>query len=385
MPNFVLLRGVELSARSGKAFRCGSADYLNPCVACGLTAAAAFNAVFLIAMSQDVRQRAFGATVAAAAIERLFEPRRGGGFAPRPRFLAFLALCLLLHVVILAILLREDALTVFRAPQSEEIPVEVIVEPPPAPEAQPPAPEPPKPEEQPKEQPPQKPPTPTIDEKPAIDAPRAESKEKSDRDAPEKELKAPRVAPPPKEIAPKDDKPQAREDGRDNALGVERAPEKQADDKPDAEIVERAEPLAKPEQKPEPEDQKPAAKKGQAKSIADQIAALAPLPDFEFGAPPKPSPVGGGHAKTTYLTILYGLIMPHMHIPPRVRSNQFVAKGVVAFYIDEMGNLTHQAVYRSSGAPDLDAAALAAVRRASPFPPPPRGLPHAMLFTYATK
>jgi protein TonB len=64
---------------------------------------------------------------------------------------------------------------------------------------------------------------------------------------------------------------------------------------------------------------------------------------------------------------------------------QMSSKGVVAFYIDEMGNLTHQAVHQPSGAPDLDAAALNAVRRAAPFPPPPRGLPHSMLFSYATK
>lgn len=342
-------------------------------------------------MTETVRQKAIGATLAAAAMERLFEPRRGGGLTPRPRFAAFVVLCLLLHIVILAILLWEDRNAALRAPPAvEEIPVEVITEPPPAPkEEEPPPPEPPPPEpKQEQQKPPPPPPTPMELEKPAFDAPKAESKEKSERDMPEQEeQKAPRIAPPTDKVAPKDEKPQGLKDAEDED-GAEKAPEaaeeKQAEDRPDAEIIERAEQKPKPQEKPEPKEAKPA-KKGEANSIADQVAALAPLPDFKLGAPPKTSPVGGGQAKTTYLTILYGLIMPHMHIPPRVRGNAMVSKGVVAFYIDEMGNLTHQAVYRSSGAPDLDAAALAAVRRAAPFPPPPRGLPHSMLFTYATK
>ena len=52
---------------------------------------------------------------------------------------------------------------------------------------------------------------------------------------------------------------------------------------------------------------------------------------------------------------------------------------------DENGNLTHQAVYRASGRADLDAAALSAVRKAAPFPPPPPGDPRAIWFHYATR
>ena len=41
-------------------------------------------------------------------------------------------------------------------------------------------------------------------------------------------------------------------------------------------------------------------------------------------------------------------------------------EGIIAFYVDERGNLTHQAVYRASGRADLDQAAMIAVRRARP-------------------
>jgi TonB family protein len=346
-------------------------------------------------MNETVRQKPRGAAIAAVAMERLFDSRLRGAVTPRPRFLAFLILCLLAHLSILAFLLWEDKRSSPPAP-AEEIPVEVITEPPPP--EQPPQPEekkeeppPPEPEkqEQEKQKPPPPPPPPEKLEDPATDAPKLESKEKSEQDAPEeqKEIKTPRNEPPTEKVVPKDEKPEGLKDAEEDADGDKKAnpaPMKEVEDKPDAEVIEQAEKTPKPVEKPVPDAAK-AAKKGEGKSIADQVAALAPLPDFKLAAPPKTSPVGGGQAKTTYLTILYGLIMPHMRIPPRVREIQMSSRGVVAFYIDEMGNLTHQAVYKTSGLPDLDAAALAAVRAAAPFPPPPRGLPRAMLFTYATK
>ncbi len=343
-------------------------------------------------MNETVRQKPRGAAIAAVAMERLFDPRRRGAVTPRPRFLAFLILCLLLHLSILAFLLWEDKRNAPPAPV-EEIPVEVITEPPPPEE--PPQPEekkeeppPPEPEKQEQQKPPPPPPPPEKLEDPATDAPKLESKEKSEQDAPEAqpEMKTPRKDTPTEKLVEKDEKPEGLKDAEEDADGDKKpapAP-KEAEDKPDAEVIEQAQKTPKPVEKPEPDAGK-AAKKGEGKTIADMVAAMAPLPAPVFTAPPKTSPVGGGQAKTTYLTILYGLIMPHMRIPPRVREIPMSSKGVVAFYIDEMGNLTHQAVYRTSGLPDLDAAALAAVRAAAPFPPPPRGLPRAMLFTYATK
>lgn len=336
-------------------------------------------------MNDSSGQRAISGALAVEFLRR----RRAAGV--RPRFLVFLLLCLLAHLCVLAFLLWEDWRLAREAPPiAEEIPVEVINEPPPAPkqeEQQPPEPEKP-PEKQEQQQKPPPPPPPVEDEKPAFDAPEAESKTKSDVNAPEKkDLKTPKNAPEKENVTPNDEKPQGMKEGVDEtgkAKAPEEAKEKPIDDKSDAEIIEQAAPEKMPQEKPDP-NEKGAVKKGETNSIADQLAALAPIPDYTLAAPPKPSPVGGGHAKTTYLTILYGLIMPHMHIPPRVRGNGAIGRGAVVFYIDEMGNLTHQAVQQPSGAPDLDAAALAAVRRAAPFPAPPRGLPHSMIFSYATK
>ena len=337
-------------------------------------------------MTETVRQKTFAGNLVAAATDRLFERREGGGVKPRRRFVAFVLLCLFLHMSIFAFLMWQDHRAALLAPPPlEEVPVEVITEPPP--EEQPKPPEPPPPEPKPEQQ--QKPPPPpVIEEEPAFDAPKMESKTKSERDAPEdQEQKAPRKADPTDKVTQKDEKPQGLKDATDTdgaAKAPEAAPEKKIDDKPDAEIIEQAQQTPKTIEKTQAQETK-TAKKGDAPSIADQIAGLAPIPDFKIGAPPKASPVGGGQAKTTYLTILYGLIMPYMRIPPSARANPTVSKGVVSFYIDDVGNLTHQAVYRSSGSAELDAAAIAAVRRAAPFPPPPRGLPHSMLFSYATK
>lgn len=337
-------------------------------------------------MSDTVRQKSrAAAAIAAGAMVRLFDPRFSGGVTPRPRFLAFILLCLLLHLAILGFLLWEDNKTEFAPP--EESTVEVIAEPPPPP---PPPPEEEKKEEEQKQEekkPPPPPPPPPKLEEPATDAPKLESKAKSDIDSPEeqKEAKTPRKEPPTEKVVPKDEKPEGLKDAQDDDDGKDKAkpaPMKEEEDKPDAEVIERAE--KKPSETQDAPDAK-AAKKGQGMTIADMVAAMAPLPDYKLAAPPKTSPVGGGQAKTTYLSILYGLIMPHMKIPARVRDIQMSSKGVVAFYIDENGNLTHQAIYKTSGLPDLDAAALAAVRAAAPFPAPPRGLPHAMLFSYATK
>ncbi len=118
------------------------------------------------------------------------------------------------------------------------------------------------------------------------------------------------------------------------------------------------------------------------KSIAEQVASLAPLPDYKFSGAAKPSPVAGGSADTSYLTILYGIIMPHYRPPPQLRSRGRSNKGIITFYIDPRGNLIHQAMRQSSGLSELDAIALAAIKRAGPFPPPPTTLPVGVRWEY---
>ncbi|PWB95039.1 cell envelope integrity protein TolA [Methylosinus sporium] len=323
--------------------------------------------------------------------ERLITQPESEG--PAKPSLAPIILSALVHIFVLAVFLLEQMLVSIDIPTMEqEIPLEVVAEAPQPPQEQPqPEPEPEKEQPKPEEKEKQKPPPPqklVDDEKPAFDAPRAPNQEKLDREAPDQETKSARREPPNEQRAAKPAQEKSADPRQQQAARAEPAPAtpKAEEDKPDAEIVEQGQPQlearlddrrgdveikASPEPKP--------------KSIADQLASLEPLPDFKLSGSSKPAPVSGGTAKTTYLSVLYGLIIPHLHVPPPLRNKTTPNHGVVVFFIDEGGHLTHQAVYRSSGFPELDNAALAAVRRAAPFPAPPYGHPRGIQFHFDPK
>ena len=130
-------------------------------------------------MNDSSGQRVFSATLAVAAFG-------DAARSSRARASSFLVLCLLAHLCVLAFLLWEDWRLAREAPRVvEEIPVEVITEPP-APKQE----EPPRPSRRSRgaaktKQKPPPPPPPLEDEKPAFDAPKAESKSKSEVNAPE--------------------------------------------------------------------------------------------------------------------------------------------------------------------------------------------------------
>ncbi len=305
----------------------------------------------------------------------------------RRRFAALLALAFLLHVALLVLLLlgsRKDA----TAPTvAEEIPVEIVAELPPEPKA-PPPPTPPLP---PKRQPPKQKVL-QEDMKPAFDAPRDANQELVEREAPDKETQAQRTAPPTKQAAEQPSPEKATVEEKAPDPSPQHAPEKVAeekqDDKPDAEALAKAEtkePAKSKDRQAKRDPVKTPPAEGKKGSVADQLAALTPTPNYSVGSRAKPAPVAGGTANTTYLSILYGLIMRQWRDPPGGTIRSLAAEGVVVFYVDETGNLTHQALYRASGRPDLDSAAAMAVRRAAPFPAPPRGMPRAIAFHFGTK
>jgi protein TonB len=319
--------------------------------------------------------------------ERLPSPPSPSTSARKRGFLLLVVISFLIHAGLVTVLLYRDSSEPSESLREEEIPVEVVVETPPEPQ-----PPPPPPQQQKKEKPPKI--KVQDDEKPAFDAPRTANQETVERDAPDKETKSPRVAPMTKHTAEKpapEKKPQATPQEAAAQPAPQTAPEKLADDRPDAEPLDKAvpEPPTRPQEKPTEKKTLAEAKTppvpAKRQTVADQLAALNSLPDFKVGSLAKPAPVAGGTERTTYLSILFGLIMRQMHFPPGIRERHIMGEGIISFYVDEMGNLTHQAVYRSSGLPDLDAAALNAVRRAAPFPAPPRGDPHAIWFHFDTR
>ena len=291
-----------------------------------------------------------------------------------------------IHTAIFALLVILDAILLPRETRLQETPVEVIVEPPPPPpqpKPEPQAKEEKPPEEKPKAKQQQQQPY----EEPATDAPRAESPEKVNRRAQDKETKALRKAPPSDQTAqkPSPEKRPSPVEGAAPEVSKEPPALKQAEDKPDAEVIERAEiSRDKPDEKEPRAETQGETRKG-AKSLADQLTNPEPVPYYQFSGAAKAAPVTGGTANTTYLSTLWGLIVPGMRIPERIKENHLRGDGVLVFNVDIKGNLTRIGIQQSSGLLDLDAEALAAVRRAAPFPPPPRGLTYSISFSFTSR
>lgn len=315
----------------------------------------------------------------------------------KTRFGLLLAACLAAHVLLVAVFFLSDFFGAADATRLEEIPVEIVTEMPAAPTEQKnevaqdlPRPEPdlvtpPRVIEKP---PPEK--VELDDVQVAHDAPVAGNDNKVLKGQPEQETKAPRVAPPPKLVSPE---PPQNKPEQEKAASPESEPtkpeqppepQKLADDTPDAEALEKAQPQppVKPQQKQKPPSTKAPPAQGKNANVAKQLAALEQAPSYSFGSSAKAAPISGGSEKASYESLLMGLIIRHLHVPAEARANHLLHIGQIGLFVDELGHLTHQAVYRASGDPLLDAAYLEAVRRAAPFPAPPRGLAHSFILQY---
>jgi TonB family protein len=294
----------------------------------------------------------------------------------RLRFAAILAVSTLINALVVVGLVR---LAFDGGPEPEnatEISVEVIQEPPKPPPAEPP------PEEQKQQAEKQpEPPPPQFMEEPATDAPREATKDQKEREAPDEMRKAPKVAPPADQTAaqPTPTPPKTSAPDSKPTSSSEEKPQEEREAEPIRNTIapdqSNADEQAHAETKAEP-------KKG-VTSAQELAAAFAPLPEYEFDSSAMKAPVAGGKARNTYLTQLFGMIMPHMRVPPGVAGTQ--RQGIVTFLVDEWGGVARIAVTKSSGSVQLDAAALSAVRRAAPFPQPPQHRPLGLNFSYGAK
>jgi TonB family protein len=272
----------------------------------------------------------------------------------------------IVHAGVMAFLLLDYHQGAVAAPEAVEIPVEVVVEASPTPE--------PAPQEKAETQPP------PIDLKPAYDAPRAENKEVVEREAPDAASKA----------------PPAKKPGSTPAAAREIGPAEQGDVKAliasPAPIADRAADEILPAPRPESDKsvQKPARAEIKAEPqtrsafAGERFPNFESVPDIDFGSAAKATPIDGGKAKSTYLTVLYGMIMAHMRVPSP-RGNPVAVKGAVVFVVDGLGNLRQRRIGKSSGRQELDSAALDAVGQAAPFPAPPTGAPIGLTFAFSAQ
>ena len=309
-------------------------------------------------------QRLAKASLTAKLEERFSLPlRRRMEFARKTWFSVTLAAVFLLHAILLSVLLWRDRSHPPEAAKAEETPIEVVVEPP-KPE--------PKQEQKPQQKPVQQ--QKQAEEKPATSAPRAQNDSKDDT-AKDKETKAPKATVPPDPAAAPPQTEQAKEEPTE---------QKQPVDKPDTTPAEAAKPpepdkdaeALDKEAPPEP-PRKPASLRAKPverprPKAATQLAGTSELPDYTFAKPMrKKFKFAGGTEDDRYLSEVFGMITQnHRTLEAPVGVDWMVA---VAFQVDSSGNLVGIQVQHSSGFATVDAAAIAAVESAAPFPPPPSG------------
>ena len=310
--------------------------------------------------------RIWAASLRAGVEERFFAPLKHNAFARRTWFLVTLAVILAVHAGVLAYLFYRDSAAPEQIAAREETLVEVIVEPPKPP---PEAPKPPQPKQEAKQE----------IEKPASSAPRAPNEEKVETQETQKDTHAPKAPTPPRDGTP--EKSEAASPSTEPA-----PPEKTEAEAEKKDLLEKdAEPLenAVPEPPKRPKSlmakAKPPTKVKAKASALDQLAGDSSLPDYRFARPTKKSPVYGGSEDSRYLAIVYGMIMSKRR--PVVSVADASGSVTITFGVDDRGNFTGANYVRSSGFPEIDNEAMAAIRRASPFPPPPPGSPHSLIAT----
>ena len=111
------------------------------------------------------------------------------------------------------------------------------------------------------------------------------------------------------------------------------------------------------------------------------------VPDVDFGGAAIKSPVTGGAAKSTYLSMLYGLIVPRLHVPAVAHAYGRRLTGAIGLEVDGRGRLMQRFVVEGSGSMELDRGGDAGGARPprALFPPPPHGAPIGMKFTYSVE
>lgn len=290
--------------------------------------------------------------LAASTEQRLLERPPRPPAADRRRLGLIVLICLFAHVAVISLFVRFDR-PEHIVPTEEETAVEVIVEPP----SKAPDPEPAKDREQPMKQA-------VLDEKEATDAPR-DSEEKSEKDV---RAEAPHAA----QAAAKADPAETAQKpaNPEQAIAAEKSAQQPKNDHAEREPRPEA-PEQTQAQKDAPSPEKPPTPMAPSVSSNDALAAAL-----------RYAPVGGGNAQATYLSTVYGLIARHLNLQ-KVIAGRPHAPGEILFAIDYGGAFVGAKVTKSSGLRDVDAAALAALRAAGPFPLPPTGAGLTLSFKFA--
>jgi periplasmic protein TonB len=168
---------------------------------------------------------------------------------------------------------------------------------------------------------------------------------------------------------------------------VEQVEEKQkTQEKVAARPVEEPPPEIEPAPNPDvalepPHQEVTRAEPQQPRTLAPTTSAPQALPEHTAALPA--APMQGrltpktSNAVPTWKTEILALLERNKRYPEGARSRHQQGIAQVFFSLDRQGRVINSRVVRSSGASALDDEALALLRRAQPFPPPPPELPGA--------
>jgi protein TonB len=283
----------------------------------------------------------------------------------RPELAAALAIILFVHAALIAFVLYRDGWDRFEIQPEQEIPVEVVAEVPPDPPKPPPQPQP----EQKAEE---------NYDKPAYSAPRAATEVAAEQTGVQDKTEAPQAQSKAQEGAPTPANNSAPAPQVTTSAMRGTAEEKIADDK--------AEPFEAASPSPDPmPGQATASARAENTGTADlmrQLSSAQPtLSSFSFAASTRLAPLTGGTEDNRFMSNVFAKILSKKRYPKSAAARHASGTVMVSFIIDGEGGLIYQTVSHSSGEPDLDAEAIAAVKAAAPYPAPPPGAPRSLLAT----
>lgn len=125
-----------------------------------------------------------------------------------------------------------------------------------------------------------------------------------------------------------------------------------------------------PKPDPVPKPSPPVPKK--VPSEADKLAAALPMDTSAMPLSFRNVLAGNGaQVSAAYKGLVYGRFNRNAAVAERAQRQRLKGQVIVAFTIDDTGQLSNLAVMQSSGDPAVDALGLEMIRSAAPFPPPP--------------
>ena len=315
----------------------------------------------------DLAEDATDEALVAHDSERLVVSRPRRSRMGRGWFWVLVVLALIIHAAIIAAFLWHDAHDEVKVASAEETPVEIVVEPPPEP---PKPPEPKKPE----------PPKPKEDLRPAFSAPRAPNEEKLQTERTQPKTSVPKAPQPPSEGQPQPKPQMAQPKEAAPAQTKEDVAAKEEDkSKPDAEALDKAKP--KVAKQAQTKAAKPAPKQKKTPDLMASLAGSSALPELSFAKPTPKAKVYGGTEDVRWMSEVEGMLESKVSQLPRTAHFQTGGQVLICFHVDESGRVTVKEFCRKSGYPDIDQMAMRALLAASPFPPPPRGIEHGLVWS----